>query len=212
MWPASLAERTSRTRRALEGLRTAEALAVWAELHQPGFWAPVRDALESGMISVWKYFEHGWAVTGGGPSLAQMQADKESWAQDIESAVDNAIGNADSTLSDLFTTPDEDRVAVFNPLAYTRTDFADIVAPGTGPFVVTDVDTGLEVPSQLVSRDAATYLRFLASSVPSLGYRVYRIEAGTPAAWPDAATVSDGTEDHRKRRLPGGPRVTRADH
>ena len=77
MWPASLAERTSRTRRALERLRTAEALAVWAELHQPGFWAPVRDVLESGLISTWKYFEHGWAVTGSGPTLAQMQADKE---------------------------------------------------------------------------------------------------------------------------------------
>jgi len=193
MWPASLAERTSRTRRALERLRTAEALAAWAELHQPGFWAPVRDTLESGLISAWKYFEHGWAVAGGGPTLAQMQADKETWAQDVESAVDNAIVTADSTLSGLFTTPDEDRVAVFNPLAFTRTGFAEIEAPGAGPFVVTDVVTGLEVPNQLYLRGGTTYLRFLASSVPSLGYRVFRLETGTPAAWPNAATVSTAT-------------------
>jgi len=195
MWPASLAERTSRTRRALERLRTAEALAVWAELHQPGFWTPVRDALEAGLISTWKYFEHGWAVVGGGPSLAQMQADKESWAQDIENAVDNAIVTADSTLSGLFTTPNEDRMVVFNPLAFTRTDFAKIVAPGAGPFVVTDIGTGLEVPSQLFSRDGGpSFLRFLAGSVPSLGYRVFRIEAGNPAAWPNAAAVSIGAK------------------
>ena len=36
-------------------------------------------------------------------------------------------------------------------------------------------------------------MRFLAGSVPSLGYRVYRLETGTPAARPNAATVSPAT-------------------
>jgi len=203
MWPASLAERTARTRRALERMRTAEALAVWAELNQPGFWAPVRDSLEAGLVSVWKYFEHGWAVTGAGPTLAQMQADKEGWTQDIENAVDSAIVAADSTLAGLFTTPDEDRVAVFNPLAFARTDVAEIVAPGAGPFVVTDIASGLEVPSQLFSRDGATMVRFLAGAIPSLGCRVYRLEEGTPAGWPDAATVTAAawTIEHDRYRV-----------
>jgi alpha-mannosidase len=208
MWPASLAERTSRTRRAIERMRTAETLAVWAELHQPGFWGPVRDTLESGLMSVWKYFEHGWDVTAGGPSLTQMQADKESWAQDIENAVDGAITEAEITIPGIFTTPNEDRLAVFNPLAFSRTDYAEIEAPGAGPFIVTDVATGLEVPSQLHSRDGTTYLRFLASSVPSLGYRVYRYQAGTPAGWEDAATVSTAsrTIENDRYRVVLGPR------
>ncbi len=98
MWPASLAERTSRARRAFERMRTAEALAVWAQRHDPNFWAPVRADLEQGLFSAWKYFEHGWGVAGGGPTLAQMQDDKEEWASDLETAVDQAIGAADTAL------------------------------------------------------------------------------------------------------------------
>jgi alpha-mannosidase len=193
MWAASLAERTSRVRRALELLRTAEALAVTAELHDPGTWPPVRGSLESGLISVWKFFEHSWNVTGGGPTLAQMKADKEAWAQDIENAVSGAIAGADATIVVLFDTPNEDRVAVFNPLGFTRTDVAKIEVTGPGPYVVLDVASGLEVPSQLISDGAQTMLQFLASDVPSLGYRVYRYAAGTPSAWPAAATVTPGS-------------------
>jgi alpha-mannosidase len=190
MWPASLAERTSRTRRALERMRTAEALAVWAELHATGFWPPVRDSLEQGLVSVWKYFEHGWDVAGGGPTLAQMQADKDGWARDIEDAVDDAITTAERTVSRLFTTPDQDRVAVFNPLGFNRTDVAEVEITGSGPYIVTDIATGLEVPSQRVTDGETTRLRFLATDVPSLGYRVYRYAAGTPLTWPDAAAVT----------------------
>ncbi len=193
MWAASLAERTSRVRRALEQLRTAEALAVFAELHEPGTWPPVRDSLESGLMSVWKFFEHSWNVTGGGPTLAQMKADKEAWAQDIEVAVAGAVTSAETTIAALFDTPDEDRVAVFNPLGFTRTDIAAVDVAGPGPYVVSDVASGLEVPSQLISDGPQTRLQFLASDVPSLGYRVYRYAPGTPSAWPPAATVTAGS-------------------
>ena len=193
MWAASLAERTSRVRRALERLRTAEALAVFAELHAPGFWPPVRDSLELGLVSAWKYFEHSWNVIGDGPTLPQMKADKEAWAQGVESAVSGAIDSADSTVAGLFDTPNQDRVAVFNTLGFDRTDVAEIEVAGPGPYVVFDVATGLEVPSQLNSDAGPTVLQFLASDVPSLGYRVYRYAAGTPAAWPPAATVTPGS-------------------
>jgi alpha-mannosidase len=190
MWPASLAERTARCRRAMERLRTAELLAAWAERESPGFWPPVRDSLEQGLVSAWKYFEHGWNVAGGGPSLSQMQADKETWTQEIEGAVDQAIADAEAVIVARFDTPNEDRVVVFNPLGFERTDVAEIPAPGPGPFVVVDVATGTEVPSQVDVRDASAYLRFLASDVPSTGYRVYRYEAGTPSVLPDAATIT----------------------
>jgi alpha-mannosidase len=190
MWPASLAERTARSRRAMERLRTAELLAAWAERENTGFWPPVRDSLEQGLVSAWKYFEHGWNVAGGGPTLSQMQADKETWTREIEDAVDQAIADAETVLAARFDTPDEDRVVVFNPLGFERTDVAEIPAPGPGPFVVVDVATGAEVPTQVDMRDAAVFLRFLASDVPSTGYRVYRYEAGTPSILPDAATIS----------------------
>ncbi len=193
MWPASLAERTSRIRRALERLRSAEALSAWVQRYDHQFWGPVRDSIELGLFSVWKYFEHGWAVTGSGPSLSQMQADKETWTSHMESVVDGALTAAESRLVALFDTPNVDRIAVFNPLGYERTDFADVEVSGSGPFVVFDVATGDEVPNQMISRDGETVLRFLARGVPSLGFRVFKYQPGTPTAWPPAAVVSPGS-------------------
>jgi alpha-mannosidase len=193
MWPASLAERTSRARRALERMRTAEALAVWAQRHDPDFWPPVRASLEQGLFSAWKYFEHGWNVSGDGPTLAQMQDDKETWTSELEIAVDEAIGAADTALSVLFSTPEEDRLAVFNPLAFARTDVAEVEVGGPGPYVVTDLVTGLEVPAQVVERGGAQFLQLIASEVPSLGYKVFSYEVGTPGSFPAAATVTPAT-------------------
>ncbi|HQP44851.1 MAG TPA: glycosyl hydrolase-related protein [Thermoanaerobaculales bacterium] len=193
MWPASLAGRTARARRAFERMRTAEALAVWAQRHDPNFWTPVRARLEQGLFSAWKYFEHNWDVTAGGPSLAQMQDDKEAWASAFETAVDQSINAADTAISALFSTPSEDRVAVFNPLGFARTDIAEVAVPSPGPYVVTDVATGLEVPAQVIERGGARFLQLIARSVPSLGYKVFAYEPGTPGSFPPAATVTPGT-------------------
>jgi alpha-mannosidase len=189
MWPASLAERTSRNRRAFELLRTAEVLAAWVHSYDVTFWPPVRDDIETGLVSVWKYFEHGWDVTAGGPTLEQMQADKEKWTRNMEKAVVGAIADAESRLQTLFDTPNQDRLAVFNPLAFERSDFAELLIGGNGPYRVVDIATGTEVPSQILQRNGESYLRFLATSVPSLGYRVYRLFNSSPASRPNAAVV-----------------------
>lgn len=193
MWPASLAERTSRTRRAFERLRTAEALAAWAQRSDGAFWAPVRATLEAGLFAAWKYFEHGWAVFPGGPTLGQMQADKEAWAADLEDAVASAIGAAETSVAGLFWTPNEDRLAVFNPLGFVRTDVADAPVAGPGPYVVRDLASGSIVASQVVEGDSGFILRFIARDVPSLGYRLFSYEAGQPPSLPPAATVTTGT-------------------
>ena len=189
MWPASLAERTSRNRRALELLRTAELLAAWVHSYDDTFWPPVRNDIEEGLVSLWKYFEHGWDVTAGGPSLEQMQADKEKWTRNFENAVVGAITDAESRLKTLFDTNSQDRLAVFNPLGFDRTDFADLQVSNNGPFRVVDLASGAEVPSQVIQRNGQSYLRFLAADVPSLGFRLFRLLASSPASRPDAAVV-----------------------
>jgi alpha-mannosidase len=190
MWPASLAEPTARTRRALERLRTAEMLSAYVQLYDETFWTPVRRNLEAGLYSVWKYFEHGWNVTEGGPTLAQMQSDKKKWSDDIETAVTDTVTKAETKLKALFSTPDEDRIAVFNPLGFDRTDFAQVKLQGAGPYVVTDVETDTQVPSQVYTRGATTYLRFLAVDVPSLGHRIYRYSERTTQPIENAAIVN----------------------
>lgn len=126
----------------------------------------------------------------GGPTLQQMQADKESWTQDVEDAVNDAIASAEQELASLFATPDEHRLAVFNPVGSPRTDVAEFHVENDGPYIVRDVATQSEVPSQIIQRDGHHFLQFLANNVPSLGYRVYSYDHGTPSTWPFAATVS----------------------
>jgi alpha-mannosidase len=208
-WPARLAERTARQRRAVEALRTAEALAVFAHWARPGFWAPVQASLELGLTSTWKYFEHGWGgAPPAGPTSERVAADKETWTRDVEGAVARATAAGAEAFAALFATPDEDRVAVLNPLAFERTDVVDHAVAGPGPYVVTDVATGEAVPSQVDVRAGAFVLRFLASGVPSFGYRVYRLAPGTPSTAALAATVTPGERsiESERYRVALGPR------
>jgi hypothetical protein len=119
-------------------MRTAEALAVWAQRNDPDFWPPVRATLEQGLFSAWKYFEHVWTVTPTGPTLAQMQDDKEAWASQLETAAEEAIAAADSALSLLFSTGGTTWRSSRSP---SRTDVAEVES--ARPYVVTDVATGL---------------------------------------------------------------------
>src|SRR5262249_59117573 len=61
---------------------------------------------------------------------------------------------------------------------------------GPGPYSVTDIAAAAEVPSQVVTLGGTTYLRFLASQVPSIGYRIYRYAAGAGGSFPPAATIT----------------------
>ena len=189
LWPAALAARTAQARNAVERVRTADALAALVHAHDSSFWPSRQAALEAGWIDFFKYFEHTWGENGVG--LASVVDNKKTWAQSFDDTVTQVEGDAATRLAASFTTPDgEDRFVVINPLGFARTDYSDLPVVGSGPYVVTDVGAGDDVPSQVVSRDGNTYLRILAGNVPALGYRVYRYAAGTPAALGDAAAVS----------------------
>jgi alpha-mannosidase len=192
LWPQTLAARTAQTRRAVERLHSAELLSSVAQLYDQTFWAPQQSALESALVDYFKYFEHSWSVSGT-PPLSGLVNDKKTWSQSIDLAISQVEAAAEAKVKTLFTTPAEDRVAVWNPLGFARSDAADLPVSGAGPFVVTDVATGAEVPSQPLSVGGKTFVRIVATEVPSLGWRVYKIAAGTPAAQPDAATITGST-------------------
>jgi alpha-mannosidase len=204
LWPAALAERTAQTRRAIERLRTAEALSAIVHRFDSGFWPPRQAALEAAMVDYFKYFEHGWA--DGGVGINYVINNKKTWAQSIDAAVTQTETAAANTLAGYFQTPDEDRFVVFNPLSFSRTDVADLPISDSGPFVVTDVATSTEVPNQVVSIAGSNYLRILASNVPSLGYRVYRYAPGVPASLPDAATITGNRIESALHRIDVGTR------
>ncbi|HWQ03290.1 MAG TPA: glycoside hydrolase family 38 C-terminal domain-containing protein, partial [Candidatus Nitrosotenuis sp.] len=80
-------------------------------------------------------------------------------------------------------------VVVFNPLAWTRTDLVEIEVrfPAELRHVEVFRDDGKAMHSEVTSFDPQTNIwrvRFLADSVPPLGYRVYRVIPAQPVKGP----------------------------
>lgn len=88
-------------------------------------------------------------------------------------------------------------VLVFNPLSWERDDLAEAEAPWEGGEIrVVDAATEREVPSQVIARGVkrATVL-FRAAGVPSIGYRLFFVQAGDPAPPAGGAASADETAD-----------------
>ncbi|MBI3784419.1 MAG: hypothetical protein HY270_13565 [Deltaproteobacteria bacterium] len=204
--PASLAERTSQTRRAIEELHTAEGLSAIVHAYDPSRWPAQQAAVESAMVDYGRYYEHTWGSVNGVP-LSSVVSNKKLWAQHVEDAVAGAHVAAAASFAALFTTPGlEDRFVVFNPLGFARTDYADLPVASVGPYVVTDVTSNTEVASQVVNVGGSFYLRILASSVPSFGYRMYSYRSGTGVGFAAAASFAGGQMSGDRYRVALGAR------
>jgi alpha-mannosidase len=191
---ASLAEVTARVRRAVERLRAAEALAAIASLHDPTFMEGRDAARDLAWMDFGVYWEHDFGMDGYAPDhprLLQRIEWQRRLADEIDAYVDELLHDGTEALGDLIDSSDEEgRVYAFNPLSWTRTDFADVAWDGPTPVHVVDVASEEETPSQIVESGSQTYVRFLAADVPSVGYRVYEIRAGEGVDFPDAAIVT----------------------
>lgn len=186
---ASMGEVTAKVKRSVEALRTAEALATVATLHDPGFMAGREAARDSMTMSCGLYFEHSW---GAGPGV--NEATRAAWQRQVQQAlsryVDTLLADALTRFGTLLRQPGGgfERHAVFNPLSFTRTDAVDLAPVTAAPFRVFDLTTNSEVPAQSVVVGGLPRTRILATAVPAVGYRVYEIRPGTPGTFPPATT------------------------
>lgn len=182
LWVSALTASTATARNNMERLRTIEMLAALAAPASPGLWASLQPQIETGVIDQMRYFEHSWGTVDG--VLVQSMIDhKRQWASSLGTANTAAETAVAPVLAPRFTTPDETRFAVFNTLDFVRDDVADLPLSSATSYVVTDVATGAEMPSQIVTMDGKPFLRMLARDVPSVGYRVYAYRPGTPTAF-----------------------------
>ena len=55
-------------RRAIEQLRTAEALAAVVHAENPSFWPARQTQLEAALVDYFKYFEHTWTMAASASS------------------------------------------------------------------------------------------------------------------------------------------------
>ncbi|HRB98282.1 MAG TPA: hypothetical protein PKY67_11310 [Nitrosomonas sp.] len=190
LYSASMSEVSARVKRAVEKLRSADALATLVSLKRPGFMDSRIAARDKAMINFGLYYEHNW--TADGPVTRTARA---NWQRKIQGEITNYVNklhnDAKSQLGAMIvrsgTNP---RFYVFNSLSWARTDYADFHVSNTSAVHVVDIATGQQVPSQYVTINGRTHLRVLASNVPSVGYKVFEIRSGAGTAFPDAATIS----------------------
>ena len=189
LYTASMGEVTAAFRRGIEKLRTAEAMATVAALYDPTFLASREQARDKAFMASGLYYEHDWTADGPVTRARRAQFQRDM-LRDLEAYVNPLHDDARLAIAARVAQPaGVERHMVFNALSWARTDVAELSVGIAAPLRVIDVETGLEVPSQVVAT-GPTRVRILASAVPSVGYRVYEVRAGAGAAFPPSATVT----------------------
>ncbi len=104
----------------------------------------------------------------------------QGYAQDARDTAEQILHSSlDSIISNISV--DNDVIAVLNPLGWVRTGWVQSSLPLEAynrSFKLIDAKTNIEVTYQRF--DEANEILFLAENVPPIGYKVYRLEDGTP--------------------------------
>ena len=190
LYCASMAEVSARVKRAVEKLRSAEALATLVSIRQPGFMQGRRIARDNAWMNLGLYWEHDWTADGD-VSREQRAQWQRKLARGIEDYSNDLYQDAAEALGRMIKkTGQNQRFYVFNPLSWKRTDFADFPFAGTQPVHVVDLSSGKEVPSQIINLSGRQYMRIYAADIPPIGYRVYEIRSGQGNGFENAGTAN----------------------
>ena len=198
---ASLQEISARMKRSTEKLRTAEALASIVVLYGPSFGNDLQAMREETWLSAGLYWEHNWVD----PRVITMN-ERANWERTVQnrytSYVDTLYNRSANRFAALLPSVQGQQVLwVFNPLSWERTEPTEIVYTGSLPVKVTDLESGIEVPSESFTREGKTWIRFLATRVPSMGYKLFRIQQGTPSVFPNSPTLNAQTLENEYVRV-----------
>ncbi|MGV8712729.1 MAG: hypothetical protein ACWA6R_09290, partial [Nitrosomonas sp.] len=190
LYSASMSEVSARVKRAIEKLRSADAMATLVSLRDPSFMASRIEARNKAMLNFGLYYEHNWTADGRVTRNARAE-----WQRKIEGEITSYVNtlhnHARDQLGGLIAKKSANpRFYVFNSLSWARTDYADIPVANRTEVHVVDISTGEEVPSQYVAMSGTSYLRILAKNIPPVGYKVFEIRNGVGTIFTHAATVN----------------------
>ncbi|MEK9136200.1 MAG: glycoside hydrolase, partial [Bacteroidota bacterium] len=166
---ASIGEVTASMRRSIEGLRTAEALATYASIIDPGFMSSRSASAESAFVNIGLYYEHDLS-----DPYHLSGAERSGFQRRLATQINNYVSTLRAEAAALLASNIKNQTAaqrfyVFNPLGWSRTDVADIQSSVGGAFRVIDVGTGQEVRSQRITVNGQNYVRVLAENVQAVG-------------------------------------------
>jgi alpha-mannosidase len=193
---ASLAEVSAKVKRSLEKLRAAEAMAAVVINYEPTFTAPLDSMRKEAWMSMGLYYEHNFGFEQGTNTFVQRNAFQRRQQKSITDYVDSLYNLSKAKLGYYITQGlgANTRFFAFNPLGWKRTDYADYKysLSMTNKRVI-EVLSGNEVPYQTVTKDGNQYLRILADSIPSVGYKIYEIQNTAPASFPNTDPAATAT-------------------
>lgn len=192
VYPVSMNETTAHIRRATEKLRSAEGLSALVSLKDSTFARDLRSARDLAWEAYGLYWEHDW--TADGPVSKRDRANWQTKLHDrivgyVDTLYNRAVGTMGQQLSAGKPGAANTRFYVFNPLNWSRTDYADFAYKASGPVRVIDRETNREVVSQPIQKGGKSFVRIWAENVPSVGYKVYEVQPGNPVRQADAAQV-----------------------
>ena len=202
LYSASMAETSARVRRAVEKLRSAEALATVVSLRNPAALAGREAERDEAFLALGAYWEHDW--TADGPVTRSARAAwQNQLADQVEHYIDLLQHDATTALAELIPAATGPvRFFAFNPLGWARTDAADFPYDGPEDIHVRDLAADVDTPHQFVTLGGVKHLRVLARDVPSVGYKVFELRSGPGAAPTDAAaTFVDHTLENSRLQL-----------
>ncbi|HVZ96513.1 MAG TPA: T9SS type A sorting domain-containing protein [Chitinophagaceae bacterium] len=192
---ASLPQVSSNVKRSLEKMRSAEAMATIVARTNPGFASQLDSMRQLAWMSLGLYWEHDFSGNGPHVTNDERLAWQRRMQQNFSNYVDQLYTLAKTNLGNqIKDSTSNQRFFVFNPLSWSRTNYADYPYSGSTPIHVIDVTTNTEAKSQIISINGTQYLRILAQDVPSVGYKVFEIRNGAGSTYPDAATVNNSTQ------------------
>ena len=183
-WPVSLAKYFAAWRRGQELAVTADKLMAIATVLDPSFHASHSDDLERAWKCLLSLADHAWNGANDGNRALNARL-RKNWSETAcslfgeiaESGLEKIASRVDAPGSSLL---------VFNALPWERTAVAVVSGLDAGEFVVRDSLTGEALPTQSEGKGRVI---FEARHVPSVGYRVFGIEEGTPGR--GAVTIDD---------------------
>jgi hypothetical protein len=190
---ASSARETALCRRAEERAVTAEMLHSLAAVLRG---APYpKWAFDELWRNILLYDEHTWGAAGSisAPTAEQtvkQWAVKGSFARQADAASGQLLESGMVKLAELVPAAD---LVVFNPLAWSRTDLVTIDQADA----VQDVKTKGRFPCQALPEGGSC---FVATDLPSVGYRSYR-RVAQAAASPNAVQFANGQMENEFYRV-----------
>lgn len=206
LYSASMPEVSARVKRSLEKLRAAEALAAILSQYQPSILDGRADARIKAFLDFGLYWEHDW--TGDGIVARTTRANwQRTLVGEIEAYVNSLYDDSAQALAKLIPEPTGTRrYYVFNPLGWSRSDYADLPYSDLAPIHVVVAGTSTELPSQRVTVGGQAFLRVWVDNIPAVGYRVLEIASGAGATFSAAATVNNTIIDNANYQITFSPR------